>query len=909
MSYPFTQIETFWREFWEKNQTFRMPQASEASFDRSKPKYYVMDMFPYPSGVGLHVGHPLGYIASDIVARYKRMQGFNVLHPMGFDAFGLPAEQFAIETGTHPEITTKANIINMRKQLKACALSYDWERELSTIDPDYYKWTQWIFLKLFNSWFDEKEQKAKPISLLIRAYEQDQFRLSPNEIRISKENAEWKNSKKWSELSKLQQENALSVDRLAYMKEVTVNWCPGLGTVLANEEVTNDNRSERGNFPVFKRPLKQWMLRITSYADRLIQDLAPLDWPDAIKQMQTHWIGKSQGASVVFQVANSKDTIEVFTTRPDTLFGATFLALASAHPLVEKLTTRENKKAVTEVAKVTADDEKKVGAFTGCYAVHPLTGKNIPIWVASYILMDYGTGAIMAVPAHDQRDHDFAKQYQLPIVQVVQPSEKVDANEAFEGEGKSINSESNKLSINGLSTVEAKKKTIQFLESNQLGTSRIQFKLRDWLFSRQRYWGEPFPILHHPDGYPVALSEADLPVELPPLKDFRPKSSDDPNAQPQPSLGRAEESWKTIQKDGVTYQRELNTMPNWAGSCWYYLRFLDPQNETRFVDAKDEKYWMGKNGVDLYIGGVEHAVLHLLYARFWHKVLFDLGFVSSNEPFGKLFNQGYIQAYSYQDERGMYVEATKVKEIAPGKFECEGKPVTRNLGKMGKSLKNSISPDEVIEAYGCDTFRLYEMYLGPLEQSKTWDTEAIVGVHRTLQRAWRNLVSENGDALLIDSERSEGKLKNLLHQTISDVTKFMNDLRFNTAIAKLIELNNELVGLEKIPTDIAKSFVLMLAPFAPHMCEEIWKRMGNSTSIAYAGWPTFDEAALKKSEIEIVIQINGKKRGSVLVPPESTQAQIEAAARSEESVIRHLEGVSVVKMIYVPGRLFSFVVK
>ena len=891
MSYPFGQIENYWRGFWEQNQTFRVPQMGEPGFDASKPKYYVLDMFPYPSGVGLHVGHPLGYIASDIVARFKRMQGFNVLHPMGFDAFGLPAEQFAIETGTHPEVTTKNNIENMRKQLKACALSYDWSREVSTIDTDYYKWTQWIFLKLFNSYFDEKEQKAQPIENLIQRFEKDP-------------------SKSWSSLSKLEQENILSTYRLAYMKEVTVNWCPGLGTVLANEEVTNEGRSERGNFPVFKRPLKQWMLRITAYADRLIQDLGLVDWPDAIKQMQTHWIGKSEGGSVLFSLEkNPSQKIEVFTTRPDTLMGATFLALAPKHPLVSQITTAENKNAVEAIVHTTPDDEKKSGAFTGAYAIHPVTGKQVPIWVASYILMDYGTGAIMAVPAHDQRDYEFATQYQLPIVQVVEVPKGTDylsePGKAFEGEGVAINSDF----LNGLKTPEAKKKMLAFLSEKKIGSTQIQYKLRDWLFSRQRYWGEPFPILHHPDGYPVAIFETELPIKLPPLKDFKPTASEDPNAQPQPSLGRAEESWKTVKKDGVVYQRELNTMPNWAGSCWYYLRFIDPKNKETLVNPSEEKYWMGKNGVDLYIGGVEHAVLHLLYARFWHKVLFDLGFVSTNEPFGKLFNQGYIQAYSYQDERGMYVDATKIKEVSPGKFEYEGKPVTRNLGKMGKSLKNSISPDEVIETYGCDTFRLYEMYLGPLEQSKTWDTEAIVGVNRFLQRAWRNLVSENGDALLVDSKTSEGKLKNLLHQTIFDVSKMMSDMRFNAAIAKLIELNNELVALEKIPSDVVQAFVLMLAPFAPHMCEEIWKRMGHATSVAYAPWPTYEEAALKKSEIEIVIQINGKKRGSVKVPPESSQAQVEAAARAEESVLRHLEGVQVIKMIYVPGRLFSFVVK
>ena len=929
MSYPFAQIEPFWRDYWEKNRTFHAPNPHEPGFIANQPKFYVLDMFPYPSGRGLHVGHPLGYIASDIMARFKRMQGFNVLHPMGFDAFGLPAEQYAIETNTHPQVTTSANIENMRSQLKLCALSFDWDREFATTDPDYYKWTQWIFLKLFGSWFNPSSRKAEPIENLIQRYESDEFRVL-NQTRILKTDDVWNQSKKWTALSTKEKELVLLEDRIAYMKEVSVNWCPGLGTVLANEEVTVDGKSERGNFPVYQRPLKQWMLRITSYADRLVDDLKSVDWPEAIKLMQTHWIGKSEGASIHFQVENHTDeTIEVFTTRPDTLFGATFVVLAAEHPLTEKISTKEaftkileiresNKLATPEV------EQEKLGVFTGAYATHPIHGNKIPIWVANYVLIGYGTGAIMAVPAHDERDFDFAKLQNLPMIAVVKPTEtflaehSVDLEtylknpgalkKAFAGWETSINSHHDTFSMNDISSVDAKKKITDHLSQKKVGRGRVQYKLKDWLFSRQRYWGEPFPILHHPDGYPVAVSEKDLPVTLPPIKDFRPQSSDNPNSEPAPLLSRASSTWVHVKKDGTEYTRELNTMPNWAGSCWYYLRFADPKNPESFVGQEAEKYWMGKNGVDLYIGGVEHAVLHLLYARFWHKVLFDLGYVSTNEPFGKLFNQGYIQAYSYQDERGMYADASKVKEKSPGKFEVDGNLVTRHLGKMGKSLKNSISPDEVIQMYGCDTFRLYEMYLGPVEQSKTWDTEAIIGVHRFLQRVWRNLVSDDGKNMLVDPKNSEGKLESKLHETIFDVTRFMSDMRYNTAIAKLIELNNSLVELEKVPVDVAKSLILMLAPIAPHICEELWKRMGEKETIAFASWPSYDETLLQENEIEIIVQVNGKKRGGVVVPIDADQATVVAKAKEDSSIARHL-GTSIIKVIFVPKRLLNFVVK
>ena len=896
--YSFQDIEQKWQHFWETERTFRVADDP----DTSKPKYYVLDMFPYPSGVGLHVGHPLGYIATDIVARYKRMRGFNVLHPMGFDAFGLPAEQFAVEHGVHPRVTTEKNVDNMLRQLKSLGLSYDWDRKLSTTDVDYYKWTQWIFLQLFNSWYDEEADKARPIAEL--------------EARMAQERADW------SSMSAAERESVLSEHRLAYLAEVPVNWCPALGTVLANEEVTNEGRSERGNHPVFRRPLKQWMLRITKYGDRLISDLDIVDWPEPVKLMQRNWVGRSEGANVDFPVDGHDATIRVFTTRPDTLFGATYMVLAPEHELVDVLTTAEQREAVqayrkeaagkTDVDRM-ADSKTKTGVFTGSYAINPAGGGRIPIWVADYVLMGYGTGAIMAVPAQDERDWEFAEVFDLPIIRTVQPTEGWEGK-AFTGDGPAINSDF----LNGLKVKEAKARMIEWLEKEGKGEGTVTYKLRDWLFSRQRYWGEPFPILHGEDGTVHAVDEADLPVALPPMEDFKPTASDDPDAPPRPPLARADEDWRIVTINGQRFERELNTMPQWAGSCWYYLRFIDNKNDSAFVADGRESYWMGNNGVDLYIGGVEHAVLHLLYARFWHKVLYDLGHVSTREPFGRLFNQGYIQAYAYRDERGIAVEATEVvnqngrpamdvQDQQGQQYFYKGEPVTQEYGKMGKSLKNAVSPDEINEEYGCDTLRLYEMYMGPLEASKPWNTRDIVGVNRFLRRVWRNFVDADTDTLLVSDETPTDDQMRLLHKTIERMTTDMERLSFNTSIAALIECLSEWLALDRIPRTLAEPFVLMLAPLAPHMAEELWQRMGHDTSLAYEPWPVAEERWLVQDTIELVVQVNGKVRGSIKVPAAADKDTIIATAREDGNVARHLEGVTIRREIYVPGRLVNIV--
>ncbi|NQV71997.1 leucine--tRNA ligase [bacterium] len=897
--YPFQSIEQKWQSFWETQKTFRTPE----NVDTSKPKYYVLDMFPYPSGIGLHVGHPLGYIATDIVSRYKRMKGFNVLHPMGFDAFGLPAEQFAVEHGVHPRVTTENNIDNMLRQLKAIGLSYDWDRKLATTDVDYYKWTQWIFLKLFNSYYDSDLDKARPIEELVTQFEGTHAG--------------------WSNLSETDREAILAEHRLAYLAEVPVNWCPQLGTVLANEEVTNEGRSERGNYPVFRRPLKQWMLRITSYSDRLADDLDGVDWPEPVKMMQRNWVGRSEGAHVDFPVNGLEGKLRVFTTRPDTLFGATYMVLAPEHEWVDAITTPEYQAEVKAYRKATSektdidrmsDSKTKSGVFTGGYATNPVNGTQIPIWIADYVLAGYGTGAIMAVPAQDERDWAFAEVYDLPIIRTVQPTEGFDGK-AFTGDGLAINSGF----LNGLAIKEAKAKMIEWLEAEGHGQGTINYKLRDWLFSRQRYWGEPFPILRGEDGSVRAVEEKDLPVALPPMEDFRPTATDDPNAPPRPPLSRAPEEWRIVEIDGKRYERELNTMPQWAGSCWYYLRFIDNKNEVSFAQSEKENYWMGPNGVDLYIGGVEHAVLHLLYARFWHKVLFDLGYVSTIEPFGRLFNQGYIQAYAYRDERGIAVEATEtvdqdgkpameVQDQPGRKFFYKGQPVTQEYGKMGKSLKNAVSPDEVNEKYGCDTLRLYEMYMGPLEASKPWNTRDIVGVNRFLRRVWRNFVDEESGAILVsDSEPTDAQLR-ILHKTIVRMTTDMERMSFNTAIAALIEFIAEFVAEDTIPRAVAEPFVLMLAPLAPHLAEELWQRMGHSESLAYAPWPVAEEKWLVEDTIKLVVQVNGKVRSTINVPTDASKEAILEASKSDENVARYLEGVSIQREIYVPGRLVNIVV-
>ena len=978
-TYDFAAIETKWQGYWEENRTFRARGPGDPGFDPAKPKLYVLDMFPYPSGKGLHVGHPVGYIGTDIVSRYHRMRGYNVLHPMGFDAFGLPAEQFAVETGTHPRVSTEKNIANMLRQLKACALSYDWDREVRTIDPDYYRWTQWIFLQLFHSWFDPSVQKARPIADLTGKLEGDEIRLAGDlgtKVGTAAGAAEGSGdraggsgkgssgaarvllrgedgfdaARPWSEFSEADRHAALGRFRLAYIDGVPVNWCPALGTVLANEEVTNEGRSERGNHPVYRRPLEQWMLRITAFAERLLADLDDLDWSDALKLMQRNWIGKSEGARVRFPVVGTTREIEVFTTRPDTLFGATYMVLAPEHPWVDEVTCPARGAEVDGYRKAAAhrseldrqaETKEKTGVFTGAYATNPVNGEKIPIWIADYVLMGYGTGAIMAVPCHDARDFEFAQKFGLPIVPVVEPpdgwlleqaaagtapalplmpvregdasviraaylEDPTSFSVAFTGTGRGVNSSNEEVSLNGYETPEAKRVIVDWLVARGIGQGETQFKLRDWLFSRQRFWGEPFPILHGPDGEIRAVEEEELPVILPDVEDYRPIPNDDPDLPPQPSLSRAPESWKYVEKDGKRYARELNTMPQWAGSCWYYLRYLDPSNGAKLVDPAKERYWMSPKGVDLYVGGVEHAVLHLLYARFWHKVLFDLGHVSTPEPFGRLYNQGYIQAYSYQDARGIYVDAERIEET-DGKFFYEGEPVTRLVGKMGKSLKNSVTPDDVMGQYGCDTFRLYEMYLGPLDQSKTWSTQAIVGVQRFLQRLWRNFFDDRtGDSRVVDAEPDEAMLR-LLHKTIQGTTEDMDAFRFNTAIAKLIELNNAWVGQPTLPRVVAEAMVRMLAPLAPHVAEELWERLGHAPSVSYVEWPVADARYLTLDEIEIVVQVLGKKRGTVTVAADASQEVIEAAAMAAETVKPHVEGKTVRKVIYVPGKLVNIV--
>jgi len=926
---------------------------------------------------------------------------------MGYDAFGLPAEQFAIEHGVHPRITTEKNIATMTRQLKRLGLGYDWDRCLSTTDPDYYRWTQWVFLKLYNSWFDPIAKAARPIGELTSALESDQYYLTPDgELMVPPAKGlegiagRPVGAIQWTELSPAERHSFVNKHRLAFMDEVAVNWCPALGTVLANEEVTNEGRSDRGNHPVYKRPLKQWMLCITAYAERLIDDLDLVDWPEPIKLMQRNWIGRSQGAQVDFAVADSDQMISVFTTRPDTLFGATYMVLAPEHPLVELLVTDERRDAVEHYRVAAAgqsdidrmaETKEKTGEFTGGFAINPVNGERIPIWIADYVMMGYGTGAIMAVPGHDTRDFEFAQTFGLPIRAVVMPDDvwlgetaKTVENfgslddqqlrqkycegagefpQAFTGLGNAINSANQEISLNELPTAEAKKKITVWLEEKILGKAQVQYKLRDWLFSRQRYWGEPFPILHGPDGQTIAVDESDLPVVLPQMEDFRPNASDDPNASVQTPLSRAPDAWKFLEIDGKRYTRELNTMPQWAGSCWYYLRFIDPKNQDRFVGKEAEAYWMsgGKNsqdaaqaesdaaesgeagsslsklgptphgGNDLYVGGAEHAVLHLLYSRFWHKVLYDLGEVSTPEPFGRLFNQGYIQAYAYTDERGVYVEADKVTErpdqtatVTQRQSNRAGQwrdvdsettyyhndtPVVREYGKMGKSLKNAVNPDEMCEQYGCDSLRLYEMYLGPLDQSKPWRTDDIVGVHRFLQRLWRNFIDEETGKMHVVDEATPQDLLKKLHKTIKRVTDAMESMSFNVAIAALIELNNDLVQRKTVPLEVAEPMLLCLAPMAPHICEELWHRMEfpEHESIANQAWPTYDPELLTEDNIEYPVAINGKVRGRVTVPADADDKAIEEAALAEEKVQSAIEGKTVRKVIVIKGRMVNVV--
>ena len=866
-NYPFESIETTWQRRWEEDETFRTPRDP----DTSKPKFYVLDMFPYPSGSGLHVGHPEGYTATDIVARYKRMRGFNVLHPMGWDAFGLPAEQHAVETGTHPEETTKQNIDRFRAQLKRLGFSYDWARELSTTDPDYYRWTQWIFTKLY--------------------------------------------------------ENGL-----AYQAEVPVNWCPALGTVLANEEVI-DGKSERGSHPVTRVPMLQWMLRITAYADRLLDGLEELQWPEHIKEMQRNWIGRSEGAEVDFRVPGVEAPIRVYTTRPDTLFGATYMVLSPEYSGLDEIVTDEHRSSVEAYCEAasrkselerTALQKDKTGVFTGAYAVNPVNEEPIPVWVADYVLATYGTGAIMAVPAHDERDYEFAQTFEIPIREVVSGGQ-ID-EEAWTGDGLLVNSASHLVSLDGLDVENAKSKISDWLEKAGVGERKVNFKLRDWLFSRQRYWGEPFPVIYV-DGEHKVLDEASLPVELPPVESYTPTGTGE-------SPLAAIEEWvnTTDPSTGSPAVRETNTMPQWAGSCWYYLRFIDPEYEAGPVDPDLERYWMP---VDLYIGGAEHAVLHLLYARFWHKVLFDLGIVSTEEPFQRLFNQGMILGemeltmYRRPDgtlvpadeaerliEQGEELNAERVQEQdvekSGDRFVLKSDPsitVTGRAYKMSKSRGNVINPDVVVEKYGADSLRLYEMFMGPLEQVKPWSMRGVAGVSRYLGRVWRYFA--DGDGLHSRVKESEATREQLveLHQTIRKVTDDIEGLRFNTAVSSLMEMLNTMQKWNVCPRSVAKSYVLLLSPFAPHLAEELWSRLGHSQSLAYEPWPVADDRFLSRSQVEVAVQVNGKVRGSVVVDADAAKDDVLRAARQVENVARYLDDKELRREIYVPGRIVNFVVK
>jgi len=923
--YPFHLIEPKWQKHWEEQQTFRAWNPGESvppehpfavrhanAPAEQLPKFYILDMFPYPSGAGLHVGHPEGYTATDILARYKRARGLHVLHPMGWDAFGLPAEQYAIKTGQHPRKTTEQNVATFKRQIKSLGFSYDWSRELDTTDPKYFKWTQWIFLKLYNSWFNPQSNKAEPIESLPYPPELTSAAgATPAELE-SKRRA-YRDSK-----------------RLAYVSDAPVWWCEQLGTVLANEEVV-DGKSEVGGFPVVRKPMRQWMLRITAYAERLLQDLDTIQWSESLKEMQRNWIGRSEGAEVDFPIAHYRSIsnaqcavpsaeskpIGVFTTRPDTLFGATYMVLAPEHKLVEEITTPEHRQAVIQYKEQVAkksDLERtelakdKTGVFTGAYAINPVNGQRIPIWIADYVLSSYGTGAIMAVPGHDTRDFEFATKFNLPIVQVVQPPAGQDWR-GFVDEGTAVNSSNEHLSLDGLLTPEAKSKITGWLEANNRGKKTINYKLRDWLFSRQRYWGEPFPIIWKtgPDGFPAheALPEASLPLLPPPLDDYK------PTPEGQPPLARAND-WVNL-PDGS--KRETNTMPQWAGSCWYYLRYLDAHNEQAFCSREAERYWMGTNaqpgspqlptpGVDLYVGGTEHAVLHLLYARFWHKVLFDLGYVSTAEPFYKLVNQGLILGEDGQ--------------------------------KMSKARGNVVNPDEMVQEFGADSLRLYEMFMGPLEMTKPWNTKGVEGVYRFLGRVWRLFVDEASETEFeqnstVTPERAaeflgQVRLSNaidaaapnpaqlkVLHACIKKVTEDLDGLRFNTAISALMVFINEAMTWQTRPITALRDFLILLQPFAPHLSEELWFKLDSAfpiphSALAYASWPQFDSTFLVEDMIEIPVQVNGRLRDVIQVPIDASPAELEAAAKASEKVQSFIAGKTIKKVIVIPKRLVNIVV-
>ena len=926
-------IEQKWQAHWREHGTFNAPNPVgdlATGEELPKDKLNVQDMFPYPSGAGLHVGHPLGYIATDVYARYNRMLGKNVLHTLGYDAFGLPAEQYAIQTGTHPRTTTEANIRNMTRQLDQLGLGHDRRRAVATTDPEFYKWTQWIFLQIYNAWFDEEQQKARPIEDLVRDL--------MSGARTTKD------GRNFRDLTTEEKHKAIDEFRLVYLSDSMVNWCPGLGTVLANEEVTAEGRSERGNYPVFRKRLRQWMMRITDYSDRLLDDLDLLDWPEKVKSMQRNWIGRSRGADVVFE--SPAGEITVFTTRPDTLFGASYVVLAPEHELVDELVTASYptdvdsrwtggadtpREAVDNYLRSIAaksdverqENKEKTGVFLGSYAVNPVSGEEVPIFIADYVLTGYGTGAIMAVPAHDERDYEFASVFGLPITPVLDGDV---SEEAFTGDAAHINSANEDgLDLNGLGKGEAIEKAVLWLVDRQKGSEKIQYKLRDWLFARQRYWGEPFPIVYDENGQAHGLPEDMLPVELPQVEDYNPVAFDpeDADSEPAPPLAKATD-WVEVELDlghgTQKYWRDTNVMPQWAGSSWYQLRYIDPTNADAFVDIENERYWTGPRpdehgandpgGVDLYVGGVEHAVLHLLYARFWHKVLFDLGFVTSQEPYRRLYNQGYIQAYAYTDSRGVYVPAAEVEE-KDGRFFFDGAEVNREYGKMGKSLKNAVAPDDVVRDFGADTLRVYEMSMGPLDTSRPWATKDVVGAHRFLQRLWRLVVSEaSGEVAVVDASLTEDDLK-ALHRTIAGVRDDYEHLRDNTVAAKLIEYVNYLTKTypSGAPRDAVEPLVQMVSPLAPHIAEELWSVLGHSETITFEPFPEFDEQWLVDDTVEVPVQINGKVKARIDVATDATKDDLEAAALADERVADLVAGKNVVKVIAIPGRMVNLVVK
>ena len=834
--YPFSEIEKKWQAYWEEHKTFRVTEDPAVSKDKRR---YVLDMFPYPSGAGLHVGHPEGYTATDIYCRYLRMNGYNVLHPMGFDSFGLPAENYAIKTGTHPYETTTKNINNFRRQIKSLGFCYDWDREISTCDEDYYHWTQWIFEQLYKK-------------------------------------------------------------GLAYEANTPINWCPSCKTGLANEEV-KEGHCDRCGAKVEKKNIRQWILKITAYADKLLEDLDTLDWPESVKAMQRNWIGRSEGAAVFFQLEKFDEKLEVYTTRCDTLFGATYMVIAPEHPLVAKLTTPEQKEAVEaylDATKHKSDLERtdlakdKTGVFSGSYAINPVNGKKIPIWIADYVLISYGTGAIMAVPAHDERDWDFAKKFSLPIIEVLKS--KVDVQEqAWTEDGEHVNSEW----LNGLNKADAIAKMLEFLEKNGCGHKAVNYKLRDWVFSRQRYWGEPIPLVHCPDCGTVLVPEEELPLTLPSVDKYEPSGTGE---SPLVNV----ESWVNCKcpKCGGPAKRETNTMPQWAGSCWYYLRYIDPKNEKAFIDPEKEKYWMP---VDLYIGGAEHAVLHLLYARFWHKVLYDLGLVSTKEPFQKLVNQGMITSFAYQKPNKSLVPTDMVEERDGKYFDKEtGEELTQVIAKMSKSLKNVINPDDFIRDYGADSVRMYEMFMGPLTESKPWATQGFIGVYRFLDRVWRISTEKKIEDIEIPMD-----LNKTLHKTIRKVTEDTATLNFNTAISQMMVLVNEMNRLEVVPKKVIETLALLLSPYTPHLAEELWSMMGHEPSVANQSWPTYDEELCREDTMEMVVQINGKLRSRIMMPKSASKDEMIAAAKADEKSKVWLDGKTIVKEIAIPGKLVNFVVK